>query len=118
MPMTRSEVMKLRTTWAVFVGFVISFSTLAGASESTVCTVGTLSSLVTDGRIVHSSIPDSATFFWQFDGLKGRSYSIEVASDVDSLPPAVVTVYNTVDDCTTGISTLTLNQNSGTDPIL
>jgi hypothetical protein len=91
---------------------------LAGASESTVCTVGTLSTLVTDGRIVHSNIPDSATFFWQFDGFKGRSYSIEVTSDVDSLPPAVITVYNTVDDCTTTISTLTLNSNTGTDPVL
>jgi hypothetical protein len=110
-------VIKHRTSWSVLFGCVVSLSILASASESTTCT-GTVSRLVPDGRIVRSSIPDATTFFWQFDGFAGKSYSIELTSEVDNGFPASIIVYNTVDDCTTLTSTLTLNVNTGTDPVL
>ena len=108
---------KHRTSWSVLFGCVVSLSILTGATESTTCT-GTVSRLVPDGRIVHSSIPNATTFFWQFDGFAGKSYSIELMSEVDNGFPASIIVYNTVDDCTTLTSTLTLNVNTGTDPVL
>jgi hypothetical protein len=111
-------VSKHQTMSSALLGFVVFFSVLAGATESTTCT-GNVSRLVTDGRIVHSTIPDATTFFWEFDGFAGRSYSVELSSEVDgTLPTTAFVLYNTVDDCTTLTSTLNLNANSNTDPIL
>src|SRR5437764_15118053 len=113
---TGVNVTKPRIAGLIVVWLILSFSTLAAASESISC-AGAISTLVPDGRIVHSTIPAATTFFWEFSGLAGRSYSVEIMSELDNvLPVDTFQVYNTVDDCTQPTTSLTLNSNTGADP--
>jgi hypothetical protein len=75
-----------------------------GHAEGIAC--GNETVIVTDGRIVQSTIPASTTFWFIFDGTVGRSYSIEIKDPVDpyGASPGTLTVYGP-SSCSTVITT-------------
>jgi hypothetical protein len=96
--------MKLRL---IAVILFIGLWTLPAGAEGTTCGFPTM--IVADGRITRSSIPAATTFFFAWENLSGRSYSVEVKSAVAAynIAPGTVTIYNqaTGNNCTVPLVT-------------
>jgi uncharacterized repeat protein (TIGR01451 family) len=72
--------------------------------------------VVPDGRLTASTIGAGATAWFAASLKAGSSYSLEFKNATGSgMPPGVLTVFSGDDGCS-GVSTLTTNDTTGTDP--